>query len=200
MPLNPQFRNPPPGSNPPEAYDDPVTVPAGDLAENPYYKRDTRRSYPQLSVVKQADVVGLLSVGSKAHPKENVLQIGDAGAKQLVEVKKAGEEKGLSAYFEKEKNATASIFGPTGLPPFPSGMSRTSAEGGRKYVMDIDRNEGYPEEYVSNELAKLPWLTCNSPGIHAEPLSRFVRSTPSQPNLDDRKLYDRIVLSLSLLQ
>lgn len=125
-----------------------MTVPAGDIAENPYYKRDIRRSYPRLSVVKQADVVGLLSVGSKAHPKEDVLQIGDAGAKQLVEVKKEGEEKGLSAYFEKEKNAAASIFGPDGLPPFPSGMSRTSPEGGRKYVMDIERDEGFPEEYV----------------------------------------------------
>ena len=98
--------------------------------------------------MKQADVVGLLSVGSKARPKEDVLQIGDAGAKQLVEVKKEGEEKGLSAYFEKEKNASASIFGPDGLPPFPSGMSRTSPEGGRKYVMDIERDEGFPEEYV----------------------------------------------------
>ncbi len=146
VPLNPQYRNPPPGSNPPEAYDDPVTVPAGDIAENPYYKRDIRRSYPRLSVVKPADVVGLLSVGSKANPKEDVLQIGDAGAKQLVHVKQEGEEKGLAAFLQKEKNVTAGIFGPNGLPPFPSGMSRTSPVGGRKYVMDADREQGYPEE------------------------------------------------------
>lgn len=145
VPLNPQYRNPPPGANPPEAYDDPVTVPAGDIAENPYYKRDIRRSYPRLSVVKQADVVGLLSVGSKTSPKEGVLQIGDAGAKQLVQVKQEGEEKGLAAYFEKEKGAAKGIFGLGGLPPFPSGMSRTSPLGGRKYVMDADREEGFPE-------------------------------------------------------
>ena len=144
--MNPQYRNPPPGANPPEAYDDPVTVPAGDIAENPYYKRDIRRSYPRLSVVKQADVVGLLSVGNKSNSKENVLQIGDAGAKQLMQVKQEGEQKGLAAFFEKDKNITAGIFGSDGLPPFPSGMSRASPVGGRKYVMDADREQGYPEE------------------------------------------------------
>lgn len=97
-------------------------------------------------MVKQADVVGLLSVGSKTNPKEDVLQIGDAGAKQLVHVKQEGEDKGLAAYFQKEKSATKGIFGPDGLPPFPSGMSRTSPVGGRKYVMDADREQGYPEE------------------------------------------------------
>ena len=107
-----------------------------------------RRSYPKLSVVNQADVVGLLTVGSKASPKDDVLQIGDAGAKQLVQVKQQGEEKGLAALFEKDKKSVASIFGPNGLPPFPTGMGRTSAQGERKYVMDVDREEGYPEEYV----------------------------------------------------
>lgn len=148
VPLNPQYRNPPPGANPPEAYDDPITVPAGDIAENPYYKRDIRRSYPRLSIVKQSDVVRLLTVGSRARPNEEIFQIGDAGAKQLVQLKQDGEEKGLAALFEREKKTTARIFGPDGLPPFPSGMGRVSPKGGRKYVMDADREEGYPEEYV----------------------------------------------------
>ena len=144
--MNPQYRNPPPGSNPPEAYDDPVSVPAGDIAENAYYKRDIRRSYPRLSVVKQADIVGLLSLGSKASPKENVLQIGDAGTKQLMQVKQEGEQTGLAAFFEKNKNVAAGIFGPDGLPPFPSGMSKVSPVGGRKYSMDAGRTQGYPEQ------------------------------------------------------
>ena len=105
-----------------------------------------RRSYPRLSVVNQADIVGLLSVGSRANPREDILQIGDAGTKQLVQVKQDGEERGLSAYFEKDRKAVASIFGPDGLPPFPSGMSRVSPKGGKGYVMDADREEGYPEE------------------------------------------------------
>ena len=108
--------------------------------------RDIRRNYPRLSVVKQADVVGLLTVGSKAHPKDDVLQIGDAGAKQLVQVKQEGEEKGLAALFEKDKKSMAAVLGPDGLPPFPSGMSRAAPQGGKKYVMDIDREEGFPEE------------------------------------------------------
>ncbi|KAL8682762.1 MAG: hypothetical protein Q9186_001184 [Xanthomendoza sp. 1 TL-2023] len=147
VPLNPQYRNPPPGANPPGAYDDPVTVPAGDIAENAYFRRDIRRSYPRLSVVKQKDVVGLLTVGSKAKPKDDVLQIGDAGAKQLIQVQQEGEEKGLAALFQREKTSVASILGPTGLPPFPTGGNRTSPEGGRKYIMDADREEGYPEDY-----------------------------------------------------
>ena len=97
-------------------------------------------------MVKQADIVGLLSVGSKANPKENVLQIGDAGAKQLMQVKQGGEQTGLAPFFEKDKNIPAGIFGPDGLPPFPSGMSRAYPLGEKKYVMDADREQGYPEE------------------------------------------------------
>lgn len=149
VPLNPQFRNPPPGANPPEAYDDPVTLPAGDIADNAYYKRDVRHNYPRLSVVKQADIVGLLSVGSKANPKEDIIRIGDAGTTQLVQLKQEGEDGGLSALFSKNKKEMDSIFGPDKLPPFPSGMSTRSPEGGRKYVMDVEREEGFPEEYAS---------------------------------------------------
>ena len=72
MPLNPQFRNPPPGAQDPNAYDDPVTLPAADLADNPYWRRDVRRRYPRLSTVTQADVVGLLEVGSKVNPRVEV--------------------------------------------------------------------------------------------------------------------------------
>ena len=148
VPLNPQYRNPPPGANPPEAYDDPVTVPSGDIAENSYYKRDIRRNYPRLSVVRQADVIGLLSIGSKANPKEDVLRVGDEGTKQLVQIKQDADQKGLAAFFEEEKSNMAGVFSPNGLPPFPSGMSRSSPVGGRKYVMDSERDQGYPEECV----------------------------------------------------
>ncbi|KAK5116619.1 hypothetical protein LTR62_007293 [Meristemomyces frigidus] len=141
IPLNPQFRNPPPGGNDPQLYDDPVTVPAADLAENPYWKRDVRRQYPQLSMVSQSDVVGLLSVGSAAAPKEDVLQIGDAGAKQLVAVKEEGE-KGLSQYFEKDKSAFKALMGPNGLPPLPTSRHPQ----GKRYEMLQDQSYGtsYP--------------------------------------------------------
>ncbi|KAI9678087.1 MAG: hypothetical protein M1817_006031 [Caeruleum heppii] len=144
VPLNPQFRNPPPGAANPLDYDDPTTVPAADIAENPYWKRDIRRSYPRASVLSQGDVVGLLSVGSKATPKEDVLLIGEAGTKQLVEVKKEGEEKGLATFFQKDKKGIASVLGPGGLPPLPSGLSPSKE--GKRY--EIDRENGFPEEYV----------------------------------------------------
>ncbi|KAI4725315.1 hypothetical protein E4T49_06933 [Aureobasidium sp. EXF-10728] len=132
IPLNPQYRLPSPGAVDPKLYDDPTTVPAADLAENPYWKRDVRRQYPKLSVVKQPDVVGLLTVGSAQNPKENVLQIGDAGAKQLVSLKEEGE-KGLSAFFQKDNKAGLSVLGANGLPPFPT--SRYPSSTPKRYEM-----------------------------------------------------------------
>lgn len=85
-------------------------------------------------------------MGSKAKPKEDVLQIGDAGAKQLIQIQHEGEAKGLAALFEREKISVASVLGANGMPPFPTGASRSSPDGGRKYVMDIHREEGFPEE------------------------------------------------------
>jgi hypothetical protein len=68
VPLNPHFRNPPPGANDPLQYDDPVTLPAGDIADNPYWKRDNRRGYPQLSVVDQSQFAQLITIGSAEAP------------------------------------------------------------------------------------------------------------------------------------
>ena len=138
VPLNPQFRNPPPGANDPKAYDDPVTVPAGDIADNPYWKRDVRRNYPRLSVVSQGDVVGLLTVGSKALPKEEALPVGDAGQKQLALVKEEGE-KGLATFFEKDKNMVKSVLGENGLPPLPVGMHKRSEPSAKRYVLEEEQ-------------------------------------------------------------
>lgn len=129
--MNPQYRYPAPGSLDPKTYDDPTTVPAADIAENPYWKRDTRRSYPKLSVVRQQDVVALLSVGNAQTPKDT-LQIGDAGKKQLVAVNEEGQ-KGLSAFFQKERTAFASVLGQNGLPPLPT--SRYPSAAPKRYEM-----------------------------------------------------------------
>lgn len=139
IPLNPQYRLPSPGATDPKLYDDPTTVPAADLAENPYWKRDVRRQYPKLSVVKQPDIVGLLSVGSAQSPKEDVLQIGDAGAKQLVAVKEEGQ-KGLSAFFQKDNKAGLSVLGPNGLPPLPT--SRYPSSTPKRYEMLKEQSYG----------------------------------------------------------
>lgn len=137
VPMNPQFRNPPPGALDGTTYDDPVTLPAADLAENPYWKRDVRRNYPQLSTVTQGDVVALLSVGSKANPREDVLQVGDAGAKQLVQVKQEGEKGGLSVFLEQQKALGANVLGEGGMPPLPP-----TAVGAKPYTLMKDQSYG----------------------------------------------------------
>lgn len=98
-----------------------------------------RRAYPKQSVIKQPDVVALLSVGSAANPKEEVLQIGDAGTKQLAEVKEEGE-RGLSAFFEKDKNASKGVLGPNGLPPLPGSRHPTK----KQYELLNASEQAYP--------------------------------------------------------
>lgn len=145
--MNPQYRLPTPGANDPTLYDDPVTVPAGDIAENPYWKRDVRRSYPKLSVVRQPDVVALLSVGSAAQPKDDKLQIGEAGKNQLVALKEEGE-KGLSAFFEKEKSMAKGVLGPNGMPPLPARYGNVAKE--PTYTMIEEESQTYGPKYVKS--------------------------------------------------
>jgi len=58
LPLPSVNRMPPPGSRP-EVYATPATR-ASDPAQNPYWKRDMRRLYPQLSVVTQDELATFL--------------------------------------------------------------------------------------------------------------------------------------------
>ncbi|KAF8625407.1 hypothetical protein AX15_005372 [Amanita polypyramis BW_CC] len=58
LPIASLNRYPPPGSRP-EMYSTPATK-ASDPAQNPYWKRDVRRAYPQLSVITQPELSSLL--------------------------------------------------------------------------------------------------------------------------------------------
>ena len=95
----------------------------------------------------QSDVVGLLTVGSAAAPKET-LKIGDAGKTQLVEVKEEGE-KGLSTYFEKNKQVFSNVLGPNGLPPLPASMHLGTHNKTGAYSLIKDKEQTYGPEYVS---------------------------------------------------
>jgi hypothetical protein len=139
IPLNPQFRNPPPGALDPNSYDDPVTLPAADIAENPYWKRDVRRRYPRLSTITQADAVALLEVGSAAAPKQEL--IGDAGSKQLVAAQEQGA-KGLSVAFERNMGLAKDILGPGGMPPMPPALHTTAAAGQKRYDLEVEQAYG----------------------------------------------------------
>lgn len=142
VPLNPYFRNPTPGSLPEGSFEDPVTIPAGDIAGNPYWKRDSRRSYPRLSVVNQTDVVSLLTLGSEAAPKQQL--IGEAGAKQLVAAQEEGKT-GLAKALAKASAADVSkdVF-VNGLPPLPSGQSMGQGEWD-VYKYKLSEENSYPQ-------------------------------------------------------
>jgi hypothetical protein len=137
--MNPQFRNPPPGGLDPNAYDDPVTVPAADIAENPYWKRDVRRRYPRLSTVTQSDAVALLEVGSAAAPKQEL--IGEAGTKSLVAAQQEGA-KGLAVAFEKNTGLAKDVLGPGGMPPLPGGLHTHLAGGHKRYELESEQSYG----------------------------------------------------------
>lgn len=76
------FRATPPGARVEEArkYQEPVTLPTGDIRGNDYHKRDYRRNFPQVHGFDQAKVSGLLKLGSAASPR---ISIGDKGSLEL---------------------------------------------------------------------------------------------------------------------
>jgi len=139
IPLNSTYRYPAPGSVPGLTYTDPVTVPAADIAENPYWKRDVRRNYPRTAMFKQSDIVGLLQLGSVVNPR---IGRGEEGKKQLVAVR--SEEGTLAQVLELEKARVAGeVLGEDGLPPLP----------GRRVNWKLDQEGSYSSEYPCRNFA-----------------------------------------------
>lgn len=98
-----------------------------------------RRNYPRSSILQQADVVGLLSVGSKSSPNEAALLPGDSGSQQLVELKKSAEDGGLAKFYEQNANAQVQVLDSDGLPPMPCNLNA-----GAKY--DLGEDQAYPAQ------------------------------------------------------
>ncbi|ESX02841.1 hypothetical protein KL918_002386 [Ogataea parapolymorpha] len=78
-PYVPYYRVPSPSSNK-QVYKDPRTIPAADIVQNDYYKRDKRRAYPRASVFTQPQIGALLQIGNA---KRSRLPKGEEGVKQL---------------------------------------------------------------------------------------------------------------------
>ncbi|KAH9485372.1 NADH-ubiquinone oxidoreductase 21.3 kDa subunit [Psilocybe cubensis] len=99
-------RYPPPASRP-EQYSTPAGK-ASDPAQNPYWKRDVRRAYPQLSVITQSDLSTLLiehsSAPAVAAPAEGA---GVPAAKPVVDLAEA-----ITAI-----TSTAKVYSEAKLPP-----------------------------------------------------------------------------------
>ena len=119
-------------------YDDPVTLPAGDIAGNPYWQRDTRRAYPRISAVTQKDAVALLTVGSEAAPKQEL--VGEAGEKAVVAAESEGD-KGLASFLQQNQVGEEVLI--NGMPPLPSGQALGSGEWNvHKYKLGEDQAYG----------------------------------------------------------
>lgn len=82
-------------------------------------------------------------MGSAAAPKEDVLQFGDAGSKQLVTMKEEGEKTGLPAFFEKDKKMMAGVLGPDGLPPMPSNLGQNAVGRDMEKTYELTPDQSY---------------------------------------------------------
>lgn len=76
------YRKDPPGARIEDAknYKDPITIPAGDIRGNQYFRRDYRRNYPQVHAFDQTKLSGLLKLGSAEKPR---IAAGEKGTKEL---------------------------------------------------------------------------------------------------------------------
>ncbi|BFZ59820.1 hypothetical protein YB2330_000841 [Saitoella coloradoensis] len=127
IPLNPTYRMPAPGSRP-ERFQEPVTAPASDIAENQYFNRDVRRQYPRSAVTDQSTLAGLLTLGSAEAPRTEL--IGESGAKDLV----AAQEKSLAEVVQERGAAVLEKY--QGFAPLPG-----TGKGGHHWT--LNKSEGF---------------------------------------------------------
>jgi hypothetical protein len=127
-------------SSRPEEFIEPLTSPAADLAENPYWKRDTRREYPRTLVYSQSYIAGLLSYGSAASPR---IAAGEAGTKALAEVRSGNLE--LTTVLASTDVGKEVLARHGGFPPLPG----TGPRGRNKwrFKLNDESEQGYSKEY-----------------------------------------------------
>jgi hypothetical protein len=70
-------------------------------------------------------------------PKDDVLQVGEAGTMQLVALKQEGEERGLSELFKNAKKFYG-VLGSDKLPPHPCNLNTSSK-------CQLGSGQGFPE-------------------------------------------------------
>jgi hypothetical protein len=124
----------------PEEYVDPLTSPAADLAENPYWKRDTRREYPRTLVYSQPYIAGLLSYGNAAAPR---IAAGEPGTKALAEVTSGQLE--LTTVLASTNVGKEVLARNGGLPPLPGTGSRVRQNW--RFKLNEETEQGYDREY-----------------------------------------------------
>ncbi|KAI6121584.1 NUZM, NADH-ubiquinone oxidoreductase 21.3 kDa subunit [Pisolithus sp. B1] len=105
-------RYPPPGSRP-EEYSTPASK-ASDPAQNPYWKRDMRRAYPQLSVVTQTDLATLLIQHSAA---DTIPAPSESSDTEKVELRSSKQETTELAQAIATVTSETEVYSKTTLPP-----------------------------------------------------------------------------------
>ncbi|TCD64162.1 hypothetical protein EIP91_004475 [Steccherinum ochraceum] len=143
LPIQGINRYPPPASRP-ERYSTPATkaYAASDPAQNPYWKRDVRRTYPRLSVVTQTELSSLLiehsQAASVAAPAEGEQASVPAAPKEPVDLTAA----------IATVTSTAKAFSETHLPPtLPTAFKRWVPE----FAPDAPHD---PDSYFPMKLVK----------------------------------------------
>lgn len=120
-------------------------MPAGDIAENAYFKRDARRAYPQLAVVGQADLGALLRLGNAQEPRKEL--IGEAGKKEIMAVLEESSATGALSTVLAEEDRGMSLLGPDGLPPKPASLGVASqGKASSAGTYELSEEPAYPEK------------------------------------------------------
>ncbi|KAG4303354.1 hypothetical protein PCANB_000322 [Pneumocystis canis] len=126
---NDQFRKPTPGTLD-KPYARPMNLPASDIAENPYWKRDTRHNYPRPSVITQETLIKLLL-------RENTepLRITESSEISL----QSSTAQSLSTVLRHITPAEIQkmVLTEEGVAPLP----------GKSYSWSLDEQSGYPSTY-----------------------------------------------------
>ncbi|KAF8973298.1 21 kDa subunit of NADH dehydrogenase [Flammula alnicola] len=110
LPLAAVNRYPTPASRP-EKYSTPATK-ASDPAQNPYWKRDVRRAFPQLSVVTQSELSSLLIEHSGAKAVSAPSDATDASGVPATERKVLDLSEAIATV-----TSTAQVYSESKLPP-----------------------------------------------------------------------------------
>ena len=127
-------------------------MPAGDIADNPYWKRDARRAYPRLSFVGQERMVGLLNAGREVAGElgegkegQGIAEGGKEGKEGKEVQVKEEREVGLGEVLVEGREQVGKVMlGEGGLPPRPSSMNAGGSA--RREQYNLTEENSYPEE------------------------------------------------------
>ncbi len=138
-PIVPLYRVPTPGSRPEAVvYEDPSSHPTNDIAENPYWKRDSRRAYPRTAFFDQKTVSGLLTLGSEATPR---IANGEEGTKALLNIHQGGVPLSQALQQSSKDVIYGEVLTVNGLPPVAPSLTE------KKWKLIDGEAAMYPKQY-----------------------------------------------------